>query len=174
MSNFGFKWLGNFSETFGFRWLGHRSANYDRKCSCLSQVEEGYAEPNPSCGRCLGTGFLFTDFLIKGLLWKSFFSGTEFFAGPGRISTQGRNLITAHDTPIKKFDVIHTLDLDPDTAQPRQPFKITGSFIVIDSFSFVGDDKIEYWKSSLEERTISDSRPGPEGTKIKYKINYNG
>ena len=150
----------------GFRWFGHRKADYTKKCSCISSG--GIASPSPSCSRCLSTGYLFTDYLVKGYMWLGIL-GVEIGSAVGKISTQNRNVVLQHNRPVNKFDFILELDSDPETGNPRQPFRIMRAFKVQDSMSLLGDDsRVEFWKCSVEERTGDDGRPGEVGTSYQY------
>ena len=151
----------------GFRWLGLRRADLSSSCACVKDNRDGHRAPTRSCRRCLGTGHLFTDYLVKGYLWRSYFTGTEYASGPGRIATQGRNLILPHDQPAKKFDLVLVLDLDPETGEPRQPFRIVENHVIVDVFNVIGQNgRSEFYRCTLQERSIDDSRPGHEGTDI--------
>lgn len=155
----------NQKETIGFRWFGLRKADVSKKCSC--QGIQGTADPVP-CTRCLSTGYLFTDFLVRGYGWMGVY-GVAYPAGPGLLSTQQRNLIVEYDNTITKFDYILELDLNPETGEVRQPFKILRYFRAADSIAIVGvASKIKYWRVLLEEANINDGRPGPIGPTFNY------
>ena len=155
---------------YGDRWLGLRKVDYSVECLC-SQAD-GMRGPSPTCTRCMGLGHPFADELVKGYLWRSFFTGTEFPAEPGIISTQGRNLIVRYSDVVNKFDWVLLLDLNHETGEPRQPFNIRQSFVVVDSLGLRGQNgRVEYWRCVLQERNISDGRPGQVGTKYAYKSN---
>lgn len=151
-----------------FRWFGHRRADYTRACSCVSSSDGGIGTASPNCSRCLSTGYLFTDYLVKGYMWLGLL-GVEIGSAAGKISTQQRNLVLQHNRPVTKFDFILELDLDPETGNPRQPFRIMRTFKVQDSMALLGDNsRVEFWKASVEERTADDGRPGEVGTSFTY------
>lgn len=156
------------SQSIGFHWLGLRQADYTKPCICVQETKDGIRAPLKTCSRCLATGYLFTDQLVKGYMWQGFL-GVEFGAGSGKISTQQRNLIVKHDRPINKFDFILELDQDPDTGKIRQPFRIMRTFKVQDVFPVRGDDgRYEFWKCSIEERTADNGQSGEIGTGFQY------
>ena len=153
----------------GFKWIALRQADYDTPCLC-TQSEEGYSHPTSDCSRCLGTGYLFTDFLTRAYIWGGFFAGTEFPSEVGRISTQGRNAVLEHDRPVNKFDQILELDLDPEDGKIRQPIRVIRAFTIVDAEAKIGkNSRVEFWKCILEERTLDDDKPGQKGTGFTYK-----
>lgn len=160
----------NKKEGVGFQWFGLRQPDYSKKCSCEGILG---TTDSPVCKRCLSTGYLFSDKLVKGYTWMGVL-GSEFMAKPGVISTQQRNLIVEYDRPISKFDFILELDQDPDTGTLRQPMKIMRYFKIQDTLPIRGDgSKLEFWKVSIEERNVLDGRPGPSDTGFNYSGNRN-
>tara|TARA_R110002074_G_scaffold402324_1_gene607030 strand:+ start:69398 stop:69958 length:561 start_codon:yes stop_codon:yes gene_type:complete len=158
----------NGKEAIGFQWLGLRQPDFSKKCGCTPI--EGTSE-NHTCTRCLNTGYLFTDYLVKGYFWMGVL-GSEFGASPGILSTQQKNLVIEHDRPVSKFDFVLELDKDPETGVPRQPFSIMRYNRVQDSIGLKGDSaKTEFWKCVLEERNVEDGRPQSGGTTFKYQGN---
>jgi len=158
----------NGKESIGFQWFGLRQPDFGKKCGC--EPIEGTSE-NHTCKRCLNTGFLFTDYLVKGYFWMGVL-GTEYGAAPGILSTQQKNLVIEHDRPIGKFDFVMELDIDHETGKVRQPFAITRYFRVQDSLPLRGDGtQVEFWKCTLEERNVEDGRPQSGGTAYKYQGN---
>ncbi len=150
----------------GFQWFGLRQADYSKKCGCVRT--EGLEAPKKSCKRCLNTGYLFTDYFVKGYMWQAVL-GVEFGASAGLISTQTRNLVVEHDHPVNKFDYILELDQDPDTGGIRQPLSILRTFKVQDVMPMRGKDgRFEFWKCSVEERNADEGRPNEEGTGFDY------
>lgn len=149
----------------GFQWFGLRQADYTKPCGCGGSL--GSTEPT-TCSRCLSTGYLFSDYLVKGYGWMGLL-GFEYNSKPGLMSTQQRNLVLQFDKTINKFDFVLELDQDPDTGKIRQPLRITRQFKVQDSVPIRGDNaKLEFWKCTVEERNVDSGRPGPEGTTFKY------
>ncbi|MCB1712294.1 MAG: hypothetical protein KDH96_07415 [Candidatus Riesia sp.] len=158
----------NNKKAIGTQWFGLRQADYTKRCGCTP--EEGTSEGS-NCSRCFSTGYLFTDYLVKGYMWMGVL-GTEFNSIPGVISTQQKNLVIQHDRIVNKFDFVLELDHDPATSKPRQPFQIVKIYRVQDSLPIRGDDsRVEFWKCSIEERNIEDGRPNDLGTGYKYKGN---
>lgn len=160
-----------FSEkgnTIGFQWFGLRQVDYTKKCSCTGILGTSDC---PTCSRCMSTGYLHVDYLVKGYMWLGVL-GVEYQSNMGLLSTQARNLVLSHNRPVNKFDFILELDQDPDTAQVRQPFKIIKYYKVQDSVPLKGDSgRVEFWKCSLEERNIKDGKPGINGAPMKYSGN---
>jgi hypothetical protein len=155
-------------EALSFRWYGLRQADYNHPCSCKSVqgTSDGVA-----CSRCLSTGYLFTDKLIKAYSWLGIL-GVAYPAGPGLISTQQKNIVIEHNYPINKFDFILDLDFNPETGELRQPFKILRYFRVADSTPIVGQgSKLKYWKVILEEASIDGGLPGIADTNYTYRGN---
>lgn len=156
---------------YGFSWVGLRKVDYTIACNCGDTVG-GTRTPLASCSRCMGIGHPFTDELVNGYVWRNFFVGSEFPTQLGKISTQGRSVVLQHTETVNKFDWILILDLDPETGQPRQPFSIQQSFIIVDAFALRGKDgRLEFWRCALQERNISDGRPGKGGTSFNYGTN---
>jgi len=150
----------------GFQWFGLRQANFNSRCGC--DPMEGTTQ-NHTCTRCLNTGFLFTDYLVKGFFWLGIL-GVEYGSNPGLISTQQKNLIIKHNKPISKFDFALELDYDEATEKVKQPFVINKYFKVQDSTAIKGDNsRIEFYKCAVEERNIKDGRPQTGGTDFTLK-----
>jgi hypothetical protein len=65
-----------------------------------------------------------------------------------------------------------TLDLDPDTGEPRQPFRIMEQFILQDIEPLRGKDgRLEFWSGRVESRITTDGRPGEGGASYDYRSN---
>ena len=131
-----------------FQWMGLRKVDYTKKCACDGK----------GCERCMLLGYVFTDYLIKAYMWRTT-PGVEFFTQAGRISTEIRNVVIRHPHVVNKYDYLLQLDLDPDTGEPRQPFKIRRMFIIQNVIQMLGEDsKIQYWSCKAEERVLTDGR----------------
>jgi hypothetical protein len=155
-------------NTIGFQWLGLRQVDYTKKCLCTGILGTSDC---PTCSRCMSTGYLFSDFLVKGYMWMGIL-GTGYNSNMGLLSTQIRNVVVEHNRPINKFDYILELDQDPNTAKVRQPFKILKYYHIQDSVAIKGDSgRVEFWKCNVEERNIKDGRPGIDGTGFRYQGN---
>lgn len=154
-----------------FNWLGLRQLDYSKKCSCTSISKVGGTSlPDKSCKRCMGMGFKFTDYLVRGYTWIGA-PGVEFPGGPGLVVTQTKQLILQHNRTVNKFDFALLLDQEPDS-KIRSPFKIMRQFCIQDVIPIRADNsRIEFWKCFLEERTVNDYRPGEEGTNFTYPGN---
>ena len=158
----------NNKQPIGFQWFGLRQPDFSKKCGCSPM--EGTSE-NHTCRRCLSSGYVFTDYLVKGYFWMGVL-GTEYGASPGVIATQQKNLVIEFNRPINKFDFVLELDQEPTSGKIRQPFKIMKLYKVQDSLPLKGDSaKIEFWKCSVEERNVDDGRPATGGTGFTYKGN---
>ena len=157
----------NNKTPIGFQWYGLRQSDFSKKCSCLTYGTKALE----TCSRCYGTGYLFTDLLVKGFSWLGVL-GVEYGAKPGIVSTNQKNLVLRHDRPINKFDFVLELDQNPDTGKLIQPFKIIRSYRIQDSIPLKGDNaRIEFWKCNIEERNIEDGRQGNIGTDYTYRGN---
>jgi hypothetical protein len=155
----------------GFQWVGLRQPNYSKECACVREEKDGHRAPSSTCRRCMATGYVFTDYLVKAYMWQGVL-GIEFGSAAGRISTPLRNLVVQHDRPINKFDMILELDQDTDTGEIRQPFSILRHFKVQDSMPLKGDSgRIEFWKCALEERNLDDDLGNQVGTNFTYEGN---
>lgn len=156
------------NESLGFQWYGIRQPDYTKKCSCSALLG---SSGDPACTRCLNTGYLFTDYLVKGYSWLGIL-GFEYGTNTGVISTQNKIIVLQHNRQINKFDHILELDQEVDTGKVKQPFKITKYYRVQDVAPLKGDSaRIEFWKCSIEERNIDDGRPGQLGSEFTYKVN---
>lgn len=162
-----------FDKTFiemldnGFQWVGLRQPDYSKPCGCKTN-QEGITEP-ANCNRCFRTGYVFTDYLVAAYLWQSAL-GFEFRSEAGLLSTQRNNMVLKHDRPVNKGDVVFVMDVNTDTGQVKQPFRILRAFVVQDVLALRGKNtRVEFWKCALEERTVDDYRPNQVGTGFKYK-----
>lgn len=153
-----------------FQWYVIRHIDYSRPCSCtLTPADK--IKLNQPCSRCLRFGYIFTDYLAKGYMWKGSL-GFEFKTDLGVISTQSNNFIVRHNRPINKFDQVIIVDMDPSTGVIRQPVKMRRVFLVQDTLPLYGrDGRIEFFKTTLEERNIDDYKSGQIGTYFSYKGN---
>jgi hypothetical protein len=158
----------NGKKPIGFQWFGLRQQDFSKRCGC--NPIEGTSQ-NHTCTRCMSTGFIFTDYLVKGYFWMGVL-GTEYGASPGILATQQKNIVVEHNRPINKFDFVLELDKDPNTGKPRQPFTIMKYYRVQDSLALKGDNaKTEFWKCSIEERNIESGQAQSGGTAFKYQGN---
>lgn len=154
-----------------YNWYGLRQPDYSKKCGCSVLNKDGVSTPSINCKRCLSTGYVFTDYLIKAYSWLGVL-GFEFPTGPGLISTKSKQIVIQSDRVINKFDIILELDQEKDGPSIKTPFKILKAYIIQDCDPMRLDNaRIEYWRCNLEERNISDYRAGEEGTGYTYKGN---
>lgn len=158
----------NNKKAIGFRWFGLRQPDYTARCSCGNT--EGTTD-SITCFRCFNTGYVFTDYLVKGYFWLGVL-GVEYSTSPGLIATQQKNLVIEHDRPINKFDYILELNQDPVTNKVTQPFQIMKYLRVQDSLAVRGDDsRVEFWRCNVEERNIKPGVGDAYGTGFKYQGN---
>ena len=151
----------------GFQWFGLRQIDYSKPCACRYETSEVQA----TCKRCMRIGYLFTDYIVKGYMWISSL-GFEFRTAAGDISTQRKNLVLKHNRPVNKFDKILILDTNPETGQIRQPFVVVRQFSVQDSLALTGKNgRVEFWKCTMEERSIDDGQQARQGTDNSYDGN---
>ena len=150
-----------------YQWYGLRQPDYSKQCSCtLNTAEGGIRAPDKACSRCFSTGFVFTDYIVKGYNWLGNL-GAEFPSGPGVISTQANNIVINHRRPLNKGDLILILDQSNDKLVT--PIDVTKQFVIQGAIPMRLDKgRIEYWRGNMEERLITDYRPGEEGTNFKY------
>lgn len=153
-----------------FHWFVVRHVDYSKPCSC-NMVSSDKITNTTICTRCFRFGYLFTDYLTKGYMWKGSL-GFEFKTELGMISTQSNNFVARHNRVINKYDQILILDTERDTGVIRQPFKIQRLFLVQDTLPLYGKDgRVEFSKCTIEERNIDDYRSGTLGTSFSYKGN---
>jgi hypothetical protein len=154
------------NKSLGFQWYGLRQADYTKRCACSLTTPS----TTETCTRCLSTGYLFTDYLVKGYTWLGIL-GFEYGIPVGTMSTQSKNIAIQHNRTINKFDFV--LELDQDlSGKIKQPFKITRYYRIQDVAQYRGDEgRLEFWKCYLEERNIDDGKPGSTGNSFEYKVN---
>lgn len=154
-----------------FSWFGLRQPDRSKRCSCYSNTSVGLSAPDKTCRRCLGSGYKFTDYIIRGYSWLGIL-GFEYPSGPGPITTQTNNLIVEWNKAINKSDIILLLDQEASSSKLKTPFRILKQYVVQDSKPIRLDDaRIEFWRCQLEERSITDYTAGEEGTNFTYKGN---
>lgn len=150
----------------GFQWVGLRQLDFSKPCSCVT-TSDGVTEPQ-NCTRCFKLGFAFTDYLASAYIWQSSMA-FEFKSELGLITTQRNNMVLKHDRTVNQHDMVLILDTDSETGELRQPFKIMNQYLIQDVMPMRGrNGRVEFWKCSVEERGVDDSRPGPIGTNFKY------
>lgn len=153
-----------------FQWYALRQMDFSKPCSCKTVSSDKLPVEGP-CTRCFRFGYLFTDYLVKGYMWKSSM-GFEFKTEVGVISTQKSNFVVKHNRPVNKFDNVMMVDVNPDTGVLRQPFRILRMFQVQDSMPLYGKEgRVEHYKCFLEERNLDDYRNGSIGTSFRYQGN---
>jgi len=153
-----------------FKWMALRSIDYTKPCSCAA-IKNNTLDPQPMCSRCMKTGYLFTDYLVKAFTWKDVL-GVLFNASPTTISTLRNNIVIRHHKVVNKRDYVLELELNPDTGIITQPFRIIRMFQIQDVWPLIGDSsRREFWKCSIEERNVDDGRPGHRGTGYRYTTN---
>lgn len=155
-------------QIIGFQWLGLRKTDYSKKCSCWNKATK---DAPPGCKRCMLSGYLFTDFLVKGYVWMGVL-GAEFGTPPGILSTQQKNVVIKYDKILNKFDYILELAQDINTGRVSQPFNILKYNRVQDALPIKGDSgRVEFWKGIIEERQIESGRLSDVGNISDFKSN---
>jgi len=142
-------------KTSGFRWVALRTAQLDQPCTqCTKRTEPQYESPPGSCMKCLNTGFLFIDKLVKGYSYLPA-AGRDFLSDIGVINTETVVYILQSGAKPKTGDYICELDTDELTGVLRQPFVIRHVFVIQDSKEMRGDDgRIEFFKTYCEEHNL--------------------
>jgi len=142
-------------ETSGFRWVALRSAQLDQACTrCINKISPQYDSPTGVCLKCLNTGHLFADKLVKAYSYLPA-AGRDFLSDIGIINTETVVYIFEHGSKPKTGDIVCELDLNEATGTPRQPFSIRRMFTIQDSKEMRGDDgRIEFYKTYCEELNL--------------------
>lgn len=142
-------------ETSGFRWVALRTTQLDQPCTeCVKRTLPQYDGPPGSCMKCLNTGHLFVDKLVKGYSYLPA-AGRDFLSDIGVINTETVVFILEQGSKPKTGDLVCELDLDEATGTPRQPFAIRRVFKIQDSKEMRGDDgRIEFFKTYCEEYNL--------------------
>jgi hypothetical protein len=156
-----------------FQWYALRQLDFSKPCGCNVTNPDKIIRNDP-CTRCFRFGYLFTDYIVKGYMWKNSM-GFEFKTEIGTISTQRNNFVVKHNRPINKFDNVIVMDTHPDTGVIRQPIRMMRLFQVQDSMPLFGKDgRVEHYKCFVEERNLDDYRSGAIGTTFSYQGNRSG
>lgn len=132
-----------------------RSAQLDQKCpECAKRSGEQYVAVSATCMACLNTGHLFIDKLLSVYSYKAS-SGYERLAEIGVITADAMIYIVQGGHHPKEGDKICELDLDEDTGEPKQPFRIRRIFNIQNAKELRGEDgRIEYFKLYCEEYNL--------------------
>lgn len=154
----------------GFHWVVLRSAHLDGFCECIKEVERQYSKATSNCRRCLGSGRLFTDFLIKGIQYipTPQFRSDESQKGPGVLHNEGfRYLISVKDRIPKETDFLIEIDLDKDTGNPVTPISVVTVYDITNVRVLWGDKgREEFYSVTTKARQIAP------GTFKKDKSDY--
>jgi len=135
-------------KRYSFYWVALRSMYLNTKCPCFDGI------PNKKCSKCMGTGYLYVDKLVKAQNARTT-PGLDFSTQIGKINTQTITWIIQHDKRPKTTDWILELDLDESTRIPRQPFVVKRSFAIQDAWPYRGKNgEIIYWYCLSEERNF--------------------
>ena len=93
-----------------------RKAIPGKKCACVSSVSES---PTPDCGRCLGTGDLYTDHLVLGRKYTGTSNvGKEIRSPIGYVESMAPTFIIETIYRVNTNDMIMELVLDRKTDEP--------------------------------------------------------
>lgn len=143
----------------GFHWLVLRSAHLDGFCECINEVPKQYSKATSSCKRCLGSGRVFTDHLIKGLQYIPVprLSSKETQSGPGIIHNESfRYCVTTKNIIPKEIDFIIEVDLNKNTGDVVTPVKIRKVYDISNVRTLWGDKGREEWYSlTVESKQIA-------------------
>lgn len=158
-------------KNLGFAWVSLRSVDLSKRCTeCTRTIEPQYDTPSPSCTKCMGTGYLFVDKLIKSFRIR-YISGTQISTEIGATSTDSNRYFIQHNERPKNTDFIMELDLDESTRLPRQPFRIRRAFKIQDAEPLRGTNgRIEYWSCMTEERSYDLGRDIVSAIHNKTKV----
>ncbi len=141
-----------------FHWLVLRSAHLDKFCECVKEMPIHFQGSLPPCKRCLSTGRIYTDYLIKGIQYLPTrnFAANEVFAAPGVIHNAGRRYaFTVKDIVPKSTDLVLEIDLNKNTGQPITTIKILEVFNIQQVRRLWGDrGREEYYIALVEQRQI--------------------
>jgi hypothetical protein len=141
---------------YSFSWFALRQPDFSQPCAGIAHSDLGHS-PVASCSRCQNTGYLLTDFIVGGKIWIGQL-GVMYQSKSGLISTADMQFILEHNRPIGKGDLIGELEINGDTGQPVQPFRVSKYYRVANATKHTGDDgKIIFWRGRLEENSVSDS-----------------
>ena len=71
-------------EISGFHWVALRCAQLDKTCTeCKARAGEQYNTVAGSCMKCMSTGHMFTDKLVKGYKYPAA-PGRDYFSEVGK------------------------------------------------------------------------------------------
>jgi hypothetical protein len=93
-----------------------RKAIPGKKCACMSEVTES---PNPNCGKCLGTGDLYTDYMVLGRKYTPRPNvGKEIRSPLGIVEAHSPMFVVETIYRVNTNDMILELVLDDETDEP--------------------------------------------------------
>lgn len=143
----------------GFHWIVIRSADLSGKCECLNeQVPRNHESPDPSCKRCLGTGYVFTDYLAKGLQYSQTrqFRGEEIQMPAGVLNNSNfRYALNIKEIVPKTTDLLIEIELNKNTGDPVTPIKVQEVYDIQHVRRLWGDQgREEYYSLNVEQRQI--------------------
>jgi hypothetical protein len=138
--------FGELSEHM-FAWYGFRHQDVNKACKHANDDDKR------NCKRCMGSGFLFTDYLVKAYISLSS-PGVEYIASVGKLSTSTKYAYISSAYEIAKGDYLIELELDRKTGIPIQPFTIREKYVIGASPMPIRgkNGRLVYWKCFIEER----------------------
>jgi hypothetical protein len=105
-------------------WLAVRVAQPGKKCRCVFNETRA---TNSTCRRCFGTGKAYVDHLVKGD--KRMFSPDLVMDTKVGEALMGEfRYYVEYVVPVKRDDFVLELELDPETMEPLQPYKIQEAY----------------------------------------------
>lgn len=147
------------SKATGFSWVALRSVDLTKPTTeAQKYVASSYDQSNVNFKHIV-SNYYFIDKLVKGYRYMAQ-PGIDYQSEIGTINTKTQVYIIAHDKKPKNTDYILELELNEETGQPKQPFKIARVFNIQDSQPMRGGQPktinggIEFWRCYAEEDNL--------------------
>lgn len=151
--------LKELNHTSGWTWNAIRTADRSKKCLCVEASGEARGQADPNCKRCFGTGYKFTDYIVRSYHW------TETYGRDSYASLQVKNAVIQWNHVPKLHDYLLLLDIDPTTGEPLVPYKIARVFKISDYKKLHDQEtKLCYWRLYLEELRATKGSSNEIGT----------
>lgn len=143
----------------GFSWVALRSIDLSKPTTeAKKSLPSNYDQSNINFKNIV-SNYYFIDKLVKGYRYMAQ-PGFDYQSQIGTINTKTQVYIIAHDKKPKNTDYILELDLDEETGQPKQPFRIARVFNIQDAQPMRGGQPrtitggIEFWRCYTEEDNL--------------------
>lgn len=151
------------ADDSSWTWMALRKCDTSKKCHCAGD-SQSFEKASPDCPRCFGSGYSFTDHLVKGYAWVRS-PGVEFRTSVGTLSTETKSAILRWHREVTTSDYLLKLASDSSTGEIVRPFKIVGVFDIQDAIPLhAKEQRVEFWKLSVEERNLSMDMGQQAGT----------